>query len=130
VTPAGHLVYKPFFGGPKISSVQPIYRSGTKLVEGERYGTVNGPETTAVARTGYAVGALRTHAGLGLDGFEMIFMKIKGERLDPADSYNSPWLGDVNGGNPGEVLNDGSLVVGLQGRASGSVRALGPIVVR
>jgi hypothetical protein len=123
--------YKPFFGGPKISSVQPIFRSGSRLIEGRKYGTVNGPETTAVARTGYAVGALRTHAGLGLDGFEMIFMKVRDGRLDPSDSYNSPWLGDIHGGGPSDVMNiDGLLVVGLKGRASETVRALGLIVVK
>jgi hypothetical protein len=122
--------YKPFLGGPKISSVVPIYRSGVKLIEGELHGTLNGPETTAVAKPGYAVGALRTHTGLGVDGFEMVFMKVKGGRLDPSDSYNSPWLGDVNGGSPRDVMNNGNLVVGLQGRASGTVRALGLIVVK
>jgi hypothetical protein len=124
--------YHEVFGGPKISSVQPLYRSGSgsTLVEGERHGTLNGPETTAVAKRGYAVGALRTHTGLGVDGFEVVFMRIKGDRLDPSDSYNSPWLGDVKGGSPRDVLNDGSLVVGLQGRASKSVNALGLIVVK
>jgi hypothetical protein len=60
----------------------------------------------------------------------MVFMKVKGGRLDPSDSYNSPWLGDVNGGSPRDVMNNGNLVVGLQGRASGTVRALGLIVVK
>ncbi|MFO0951714.1 MAG: hypothetical protein U0835_11315 [Isosphaeraceae bacterium] len=122
--------YKLFFGGPKISSVAPIYRTGSKLVDGKRYGTLNGPEVRAVAKAGYAVGAFRTRAGLGVDGFEMVFMKVKGSRLDPNDSYVSPWLGDTNGGSPQAVLNPGGLLpVGLQGRASGSVRALGLIVV-
>jgi hypothetical protein len=136
VGPPGSLLvgvrvsYKLWLGGPKIHSVVPLYRSGGKLVEGQLYGGVNGPETTAVARPGYAVGALRTHTGLGVDGFALLFMRVKGDRLDPSDAYASPWLGDVNGGSPRDVLNDGRPVVGLQGRSGENVKALGLIVVK
>jgi len=136
VGPTGALLvgvrvsYKDFLGGPKISSVVPLYRSGGGLTEGELHGTVNSAETTAVARPGYAVGGFRTHAGLGVDGFEIVFMKVKGDRLDPSDAYTSPWLGDVHGGSPRDVINPGNLPVGLQGRASGTVRALGLILLK
>jgi hypothetical protein len=43
------------------------------------------PETMVVAKPGYAVGALRTRTGLTVDSFEIVFMRIKGERLDPND---------------------------------------------
>jgi hypothetical protein len=135
--PAGALFvgvrvsYVLFFGGPKISSVQPLYRSGSSatLIEGQRYGTVNGPETTALAKPGYAVGALRTHTGLSVDGFELVFMKVKKDQLDTTDNYLSPWLGDPQGGSPRDVLNQGgNLVVGLQGRAGKKVDALGLVI--
>jgi hypothetical protein len=119
-----------FFGGPKISSTVPIYRSGSRLIEGATYGQVTGPETTAVARPGYAVGGLKTRTGLSVDGFGMVFMRIKDGRLDPSDSYDSPWLGDTQGGSPGTVYSDGSLPVGLQGRAEKNVNALGLVVVK
>jgi hypothetical protein len=116
------------FGGPKISSVVPIYRVGEKLVDGKRHGKLLGKETKAVAKPGYAVGAVKTHTGLTVDGFEMVFMKVDGDRLDASDAYNSPWLGDVKGGSPRDVSSDGKIPVGLQGRSGQEVNALGLIV--
>ena len=116
------------FGGPKISSIQPIYRVEKKQVNGKRWGGLLGKETTAVAKPGYAVGAINTHTGLTVDGFEMVFMKIDGDRLDPEDSYKSPWLGDEKGGSPSDVSSDGKIPVGLQGRAGKEVYGLGLIV--
>ena len=116
------------FGGPKISSIQPIYRVGEKLIDGQWWGGLLGKETTAVAKPGYAVGAINTHTGLTVDGFEMVFMRIDGDRLDSADSYNSPWLGDEKGGSPRDVSSEGKIPLGLQGRAGKEVYALGLIV--
>lgn len=113
------------FGGPKVRSVQPIYRSGDSHYEGQIHGEVVGPVTTVVARPDYAVGGLVTHTGLTLDGFGIVFMKVEGDHLDPKDTYNSPWIGDRKGGNPGGVTTPGGLVVGLQGRAGDEVNALG-----
>ena len=115
-------------GGPKISSIQPIYRVGEKLVDGERRGGLLGEETTAVAKAGYAVGAINTHTGLTVDGFEMVFMRIDGDRLDSSDSYTSSWLGDEKGGSPRDVSSEGKVPVGLQGRAGKEVYGLGLIV--
>jgi hypothetical protein len=123
----------PFVGRPKISSVQPLFRSSPSsrtLVEGDHHGEVTGPETTAVAKPGYAVGAIKTRTGLSLDGFVIIFMKVKGDRLDPADSYESPVLGDSEGGSPAAVSGNGSAVVGFQGLASKNVNALGLILAK
>lgn len=113
------------FGGPKIAGVQAIYRLGNKTFLGQIAGQADGPATTVVAKPGYAVGGLAWHAGLLVDGFRVVFMKVDGDRLDPDDSYNSPWLGDENGGGPGEVMSQGDLVVGLQGRAGDAIFALG-----
>jgi hypothetical protein len=116
------------FGGPKISSIQPIYRVGDKQVNGKRWGGLLGEETTEVAKPGYAIGALNTYTGLAVDGFEMVFMKIDGDRLDPEDSYTSSWLGDKKGGSPRDVSSEGKIPVGLQGRAGKEVFGLGLIV--
>ena len=118
------------FGGPKISSIQPIYRLGEMQVDGERRGALLGEETTAVAKSGYAVGAINTHTGLTVDGFEMVFMRIDGDRLNSADSYTSPWLGDKKGGTPRDVSSEGKIPLGLQGRAGKEVYALGLIVAK
>ncbi len=131
VGPAGSVLvgvevsYIERFGGPKVRSAQPIYRVGDGLYRGLVHGEVVGPVTTVIAKPGYAVGGLVTHAGLTVDGFRMVFMKVNGDRLDPDDSYNSPWIGDEKGGNPGDVASKGGLVVGLQGRSGKEVNALG-----
>jgi hypothetical protein len=119
------VTYIERFGGPKVRSVQPIYRSDKNHYPGLTYGEAVGPVFTVVARPGYAVGGLVTHTGLTVDGFGIVFMKIDGDRLDPNDSYNSPWIGDRKGGSPGEVMSRGGLVVGLQGRAKNEVNAIG-----
>ena len=104
--------------------------SSRTLVEGGHTAKSTGPETTAVAKPGYAVGAIKTRTGLSLDGFVLIFMKIKGDRLDPSDSYESPVLGDSQGGSPASRLGGRQPVVGVQGRAAKNVNALGLILVK
>lgn len=115
-------------GGHKVSSVRPVYRVGQKLVDGKRYGTLLGKEEKAIAKDGYAVGAVNTHTGITVDGFELVFMKVDGDRLDASDAYNSPWLGDTRGGSPRNVSSDGKVPAGLQGRSGNEVNALGLIV--
>jgi hypothetical protein len=131
VGPAGSVLvgvrvsYIERFGGPKVRSVQPIFRSGKNYYAGQIHGEVVGPVNMVVAKPGYAVGGLVTHTGLTLDGFGIVFMKVDGDRLDPTDSYKSPWIGDKQGGGPGEVTSRGGLVVGLQGRSGAEVNGLG-----
>ena len=80
---------------------------------------------TVIAWSGYAVGGVVTHTGLTLDGFGVVYMKVDGDRLDPTDTYNSPWIGDKQGGGPGEVMSKGQIIVGIQGRARTEINALG-----
>jgi hypothetical protein len=123
----------PFMGRPKVSSLQPIYRisaTARALVEGRRYGNVTGAESVEVAKSGYAVGAIKTRAGLSLDGCIMVFMKIKGDRLDPSDTYESAVVGDSQGGSPGFASGEGNPVVGVQGRAAKNVNAIGLILLK
>ncbi len=131
VGPAGSILvgvrvsYIERFGGYKVRSAQPIYRSGTSHYVGRAYGEVVPPVKTFIARPGYAVGGLVTHTGLTVDGFGMVYMRVDGDRLDPDDSYKSPWIGDEKGGGPGEVFSKGGLVVGLQGRSGNELFAIG-----
>jgi hypothetical protein len=122
-----------FVGRPKVSSVQPLYRASATsptLIEGETHGDVTSALTTTVARPGYAVGAIRTRTGLSLDGVVIMFMKVNGDKLDTSDWYESPVLGDSQGGSPAFVTGNGSLVVGLQGYSTKNVNALGLILAK
>jgi hypothetical protein len=113
------------FGGSKIGSVQPVYRTEDSLSVGVRHGSADGPQLEAVAKPGYAVGAVRTYTALLVDGFELVFMKVVGQRLDATDAYRSPWLGDPRGGGPRDVDGRGCQAVGLVGRCGREVNELG-----
>lgn len=123
---AGHI---DAFGGNKVGAIWPVYQVGGEYRIGSRAGKEIEPSVTVLARPGYAVGAINTRAGLLLDGFQLVFMKVKDGRLDPNDAYQSDWLGDSKGGGEETVSGDGRLVVGLHGRAGkGEVNALGIVV--
>lgn len=117
------------FGGVKlVGAVRPIYRVGDDLVEGAWRGRPTGEPTEVLARPGYAVGAIHTRTGLLLDGLQLVFMRIKGNGLDPDDTYDGPWLGNTTGGGPASLSGAGRRVLGLQGRAGNELRALGLLV--
>jgi hypothetical protein len=113
------------FGGSKIRSIQPIYRLGATNYLGRVYGQYVPPFATFVAMPGYAVGGIVSRAGLMVDGFGLVFMKVDGDHLEPGETYNSPWIGDKTGGRAEGATSQGNLVVGLQGRAEKEVRGLG-----
>ncbi|MEO6808254.1 MAG: hypothetical protein ABI353_03990 [Isosphaeraceae bacterium] len=117
------------FGGSKVGAVWPVYQIGSSYRKGARFGKETEPAVTVLARPGYAVGALNTRTGLLVDGFQVVFMKVKDGRLDPQDAYQSDWLGDAKGGGAGKVSGDGRLVVGLHGKTNGQeINALGLVV--
>jgi hypothetical protein len=122
--------YVQIMGGPKIAAVQPIYQVGTRYVRGKQIGAKVPLETTVVAKSGYAVGAIRTRTGLTVDAFQVIFMRFRDGQLDPDDSYSTNWLGDPRGGSPRDASGDGKLIVGVHGRSDGrAINTLGLLVV-
>jgi hypothetical protein len=108
-----------------VASVKPIYRTPHGEVLGRKSRGGGSGSRDVVARPGYAVGGMVTKSALRLDGFRLLFMRLKGARLDPEDSYESEWIGG-RGGGPETLLGPtGSLVVGLHGTAGGQLHALG-----
>jgi hypothetical protein len=67
-----------------------------------------------VARPGYAVGAVKARAGLVLNAVQLVFYRIDGERLDPTDRYDSPWVGS-DGGGMNELDGRGDPITGIFG---------------
>ena len=107
-----------FFDNSVVSSIRPLYRSGGNDVEGAWHGPTAGKQIVrAVARPGYAVGAVTLNTGLGVDGVSFTFMRVVNGGLDPSDSYDSPWHGGP-GGSSGRVKvgGTGTLAVGLIGK--------------
>jgi S1-C subfamily serine protease len=101
-----------------VRSVRPIYRVGERESKGKQFGTVLDSPRTLKAKAGYAVGGITAKARNVCDGFSLTFMKVVNGKLDPADSYESEWVG-WNGPVPAvKAASDGTPVVGLTGRAN------------
>jgi hypothetical protein len=96
-----------------------MYQAERGPFMGRYYGYPSSKVVRAVAKPGYAVGGVTVKAGLGIDGFSVTFMEIKGDALDPEKSYKSDWLGGQGGGGPTPLAGDGSPVVGIFGKTSG-----------
>ncbi len=113
---------------PAITSVRPVYLlpgGGKKM--GEMHGTPDGESKRLDAKPGYAVGAIQARGGVVIDGFQLVFMKVRGAALDPADSYLGEWLGGPGGGQK-RLDADGQPIVGLYGAAGKELNSLGIFV--
>ncbi len=116
---AGHL----------IQSIQPIYRTSSEVVDGRLIRKHADAPFEVVAKDGYAIGALNYRAGGNFDGFEVVFMKVKGNRLDPKDSYKSSWVGG-KGGSEGKFDGEGDPIVGIHGGTGVDFDGMGVIFRR
>lgn len=113
--------------GQKIGSLRPLYLlgNGSKKL-GDPHGDAPA-DGRADARPGYAVGAITVRGDFMLRGFQLTFMRIKGASLDPADSYQSDWIG----GKVGATKNfdgAGQPIVGLYGKTGDNIEELGAFV--
>jgi hypothetical protein len=107
------------FGVELVKTIRPIYRTPQGERQGRQFGTESTRRVTVRAKPGYAVGGLNVKAGLMVNGFSVEFMRVQGPRLDPNDSYPSPWFGDKTGGNgPILLTGNGTPIVGLIGKRS------------
>jgi hypothetical protein len=116
-------------------ALRPIYRDGTREWDGEPSGSLqaNAVRRTVrtIARPGYAVGGLWVRQGAGLDRICLRFFKVRDGRLDPADNYSSPWIGNSDGGSESYFDGGGLPVVGTIGDArTGQLRSLGLVYAR
>jgi hypothetical protein len=71
---------------------------------------------TIKAKPGYAVGAMAVKHGGGFDGMSVTFMKVAGDKLDPAASYESEFVGSDENKKPTKVTGNGVPVVGVWAR--------------
>lgn len=68
----------------------------------------------AVARAGYAVGAVNVQAGSYVNAIQLVFMRVKDDgRLNPEDSYTSPWIGVRGKGRPRTLTGNGDPIIGI-----------------
>ena len=98
-----------------IQSIRAVFRVGKKESLGPQHGTNLTRVTRLVAKPGYAVGAITVRSGANADGLRLVFMRIKGNQLDPKDSYSSEWVGDTRPGQRYGLEGNGRPVVGIVG---------------
>jgi hypothetical protein len=83
------------------------------------------------AEPGYAVGALKLRSGMFVDAMALTFMRIRGTRLDPQQSYTSNWVGNTHGGTEVSLSAEGAVAVGVFGHQDEQhVLGLGFILLR
>jgi hypothetical protein len=100
--------------GGALQAVEPVYQVGAGYQIGGRHGTPGGDEHQLVAKPGYAVGAINARAGLVLNAVQSVFYRVAGNRLDPADRYESDWVG-CDGGGSFELDPKGDPITGIFG---------------
>jgi hypothetical protein len=101
--------------GGHIGFLQPIYLTPKGEKAGQRYGVPRRPVQCLKAKPGYALGGVNLRTGGVIDALAVVFMKVDGERLNPADNYSSAQLGG-QGGGPGSFTSSGSLLIGIHGK--------------
>ena len=105
-------------GGLGVGDLQPVYRaSNDQLKNGSWVGGTSQPAQSAIAKEGYAIGALEIRTQDGhLRGVTARFYRINEDGLDLSDSYDSPLLGQTG--------LDGTSVVETRGRPATGIHGL------
>ncbi len=83
-----------------------------------------------LAKQGYAVGGLEVKSKTYVNGVKVTFMKLKADgTLDPADTYQSPWLGPHTiGTKDAKLVSDGRPVIGLLCYQAGNLSGIGLVL--
>jgi hypothetical protein len=102
-----------------VRALRPIYHTSSGKQQGGIYGSPTRLAESVVAKKGYAVGEISVKAGAGIDGFEVTFMRIEGDALNPKDSYKSKWLGGKGGNDAKTLGGDGAPIIGVFGHVLG-----------
>jgi len=110
-----------------IGTIQAIYLTAQGVMPGKSFGTaVPQQRFHLLAKEGYAVGRIVGRGGGATLGFKLVFMRIKGAKLDPEDSYESGWAG-VDAEGEFVLAGDGRPIVGIHGRMGGPVESFGVV---
>lgn len=115
-------------GGPGLMGLQPVYRDDQgQLHEGAWVGGPDRASDSAVAKEGYAVGALAFETrNQWLSGVTVRFYRLDGNRLDLSDTYESPLLGQPGANGASIVETRGRPATGVHGLWNpGQIVALG-----
>jgi hypothetical protein len=103
--------------GGHVGFLQPIFLTAQGEKAGTAYGAIRRPVQCLKAKAGYALGGVDLRGGGVIDAITLVFMKVNGERLNPADRYTSATLGG-NGGGPSSFASNGGLLIGIHGKTT------------
>jgi hypothetical protein len=67
------------------------------------------------ADPGYAVAGISLRMRGTICGMQVTFQRLKGQKLDPTQSYTSDWIGDVSKNNDHSIIGKGSPAIGVFG---------------
>lgn len=117
--------------------LQAIYLTPKGEKVGKAFGVPGKQVFCVKSIEGYAVGAIDVRSGDLFDSFTVRFMRVREDSLEARDSYSSARVGG-NGGEPLRVGGDGSIIVGIHGKAlnqanitpAGSIATLGVLSIR
>jgi len=100
-----------------VRKLVPLFRSEhDRLFEGKPRANAKGQQRRRVlARDGYAVSGITTHSEAGVRKVKFTFSRVDGLRLDPLDTYESPFYGEWEGGRIATLDTEGKLPVGIDG---------------
>jgi hypothetical protein len=115
-------------GQPALRSLEPIFVRATDPAE-----TREAPrgEQVLMAREGYAVGGLNVDAGPYVHAVQVVFMRLNADgRLEAADSYTGPWLGNRTTGPVQTLGGTGAPVIGIRGRRAAVLDAVGLVLAK
>ena len=113
---AGHRVLR---------TLQAVYLSPQGMLDGEPHGDLGSDYAMLLAKPGFAVGALKVRSGLVVDGLALVYMRIRGDKLDPSDTYTSDWVGGQGGNAPTLVSGKGRPAVGIFGGIGAELDRIG-----
>jgi hypothetical protein len=116
-------------GKNSINSIQPLYRLDGQIREGLRAWYPAPEPIDIVAREGYAVGGLKIKWNDLVHGLKVVFMRLRGESLDPADSYESDWVGSSQGLDFALGCT-GERVIGIYTQAGAGLDGIGLVLSR
>lgn len=117
-------------GALGIGNLQPVYRTGAgQLQEGAWVGGTVQPDESAIAKDGYAIGALQFDTQNGyLKGVTVRFCRLTEEGWDLADTYDSSHLGQEGIDGQSVIETRGHVATGIHGLWNpGQISSLGLI---
>jgi hypothetical protein len=107
-----------------LQRLEPIFQGGV-----EKPARADDKIKTILARDGYAVGGLLVdYDDTNVIAVRVIFLRKKGDGLDPKDQYRGEWIGTPSGKHQKQLAGKGEMIIGTFGRQGLNVDALGLLI--